>query len=93
LRQSLSAPFRWRRDGVPTGQTPSAIGLFPTGGRRHVAVGKARTVSVADPIQGRDDFGRKAAGFGDNRIDIADAELTEQALLNRGLKRRGVFKR
>src|SRR5262249_43305397 len=85
--------FGWRRHRVPAGQTPIAVSFLPTGRRSHLAVGKARAVSVADPIERRDDFAGKEAGFRDDRIDVLDAEFAEQALLDRGRKRCGVFER
>src|SRR5262249_48939920 len=93
LRQALAAPFGWRRHCIPAGQTPSAVSFFPAGRRGHVAIGKARTVSVADPIERGDDFAGKAASFRDDRIDVVDAELAEQALLYRGRECGGVFER
>ena len=36
-----------------------------------------RAECVADPVERGDNFAGEAAGFGDNRIDVPDAEFAE----------------
>ena len=77
VRQRLAAPFGRRREPVPAGGRPGAVGLLPARRRGDGAVLERRAVPVADLVERRDDVGREAAGFRQHGIDDVLAEIAE----------------
>ena len=80
VRQRLPAPLLGRREPVPAGLRPGAIGLLPARRRGDRAVLERGAVAVADRVEGGEDVGRELAGFLEHRVDHVLAEVAVEAL-------------
>jgi hypothetical protein len=78
-RQALTAPLLGRGEAVPAGGGPGRVGLLPARRQDDMAVLQYGAVLVAEPVEGSEDIGRKAAGFLKHRPDIVGAEIAIKA--------------
>ena len=93
MRQMLAAPLRGRREPIPAGRGPGAIGLLPARRRGDDAVLELRAAAVADRVERRQHLGGKAARLFEHCVDHVIGEVAIEALAQRRPETGGMAQR
>ena len=84
MRQALASELGRRRQPIPAGRGPVAIGLFPARRRGDDAVLDGCPVGVADPVERCDHVGRELAGFFQDGVERLIVEVVDAGLARFG---------